>query len=341
MTRSDAENGSVESPPVGEQWETRHRDDFAAHLMRWYPGGIQNFSFDGPTGEFRARVSTFALEDLRLVQFSNSGAGFDFFVPDTMSIDIPIGGNTVYATRKAAVTSEPGKSITQYGEQVRVRTAPGYAGLVLLVSDSALLRQANVLMGTDRITALQDLGGGAAVIDMRKGPGTLLTRHAFHAFNEAEALSQEGLGALIRSETYAHLTNLVLVTALPKLREQLAEPAKWPGTQTIERARECLAARSSEPVRIAELANELGTSMRALQIVFRRHLGLSPRQFLFQCRLHTARDRLLGAPAGATVTSIAMECGFSNLGAFAARYHMTFGELPSETLRRRQRAYSG
>jgi transcriptional regulator GlxA family with amidase domain len=37
------------------------------------------------------------------------------------------------------------------------------------------------------------------------------------------------------------------------------------------------------------------------------------------------------------VSSIAIDCGFVNLGLFASRYRRTFGELPSQTLARNRR----
>jgi AraC-like DNA-binding protein len=51
-------------------------------------------------------------------------------------------------------------------------------------------------------------------------------------------------------------------------------------------------------------------------------------------RLQRARRMLIEAKPGATVTAIALTCGFSNHGHFAKDYHDEFGELPSDTLRK-------
>jgi len=41
-----------------------------------------------------------------------------------------------------------------------------------------------------------------------------------------------------------------------------------------------------------------------------------------------------GAARGAAgVTKVALDCGFSHLGRFAAQYRAQFGELPSQTAR--------
>ena len=107
-----------------------------------------------------------------------------------------------------------------------------------------------------------------------------------------------------------------------------------PGTVYIRRACEMIRARVSEPIRIAELAEELGVSPRYLQSGFRRHLGTTPHQFLRDCRLDEAHRMLSTAPPGSTATAIAYDCGFGHLGEFAQYYRSRFGEKPSETMRR-------
>jgi transcriptional regulator GlxA family with amidase domain len=51
-------------------------------------------------------------------------------------------------------------------------------------------------------------------------------------------------------------------------------------------------------------------------------------------RLERARNLLLKPDDTASVTGIALLCGFSNLGHFANAYRNRFGELPSQTLHR-------
>ncbi|MEK1895418.1 MAG: helix-turn-helix domain-containing protein [Rhizobium sp.] len=55
--------------------------------------------------------------------------------------------------------------------------------------------------------------------------------------------------------------------------------------------------------------------------------------FARRVRLTQARDMLAAPASGTTVTSVAFDCGFGNLGAFARYYQTSYGELPSATLR--------
>ncbi|WP_207454339.1 helix-turn-helix domain-containing protein [Herbiconiux sp. SYSU D00978] len=90
------------------------------------------------------------------------------------------------------------------------------------------------------------------------------------------------------------------------------------------------------PVTVADVALESGLSLRGLQSAFRKQMGMSPSEYLRHVRLHGARDELLQAGDGnaLTVESIALRWGFAHAGRFAAHYRSTFGEKPSETLRR-------
>jgi len=89
---------------------------------------------------------------------------------------------------------------------------------------------------------------------------------------------------------------------------------------------------------IGELALENGVADRTLRRSFQRYYGLSPVEYLRMRRLHQARSLLrVGCPDETTITKIAFELGFWDLGRFAGAYRELFGELPSATLRSRVR----
>ena len=61
---------------------------------------------------------------------------------------------------------------------------------------------------------------------------------------------------------------------------------------------------------------------------------MGPIRYLTLRRMHLARRALLGAdPSKATVTQIATDYGFWELGRFSVAYRALFGESPSDSLR--------
>jgi AraC-like DNA-binding protein len=87
---------------------------------------------------------------------------------------------------------------------------------------------------------------------------------------------------------------------------------------------------------VGSLASAAGLSSRTLSRVVRREFGLSPMALVRQLRFAQARADLAAAHPRATVTTVALDCGFSHLGRFSVEYVRRFGERPSETLRRAQ-----
>jgi AraC family transcriptional regulator, ethanolamine operon transcriptional activator len=86
---------------------------------------------------------------------------------------------------------------------------------------------------------------------------------------------------------------------------------------------------------VAEMALESGVPERTLRTAFHRCYGLAPIEYLRVVRLHSAQQLLLSScPDQTTVTQVAFELGFWDLGRFAGAYRKLFGELPSVTLRK-------
>jgi AraC family transcriptional regulator, ethanolamine operon transcriptional activator len=83
-------------------------------------------------------------------------------------------------------------------------------------------------------------------------------------------------------------------------------------------------------------------SERALEYAFKEVMGLTPVAHLVRLRLHRVRQALLGATHGSTtVSAVALDWGFWHFGEFSRAYKGCFGELPSDTLRRKPAAAEG
>jgi AraC-like DNA-binding protein len=104
---------------------------------------------------------------------------------------------------------------------------------------------------------------------------------------------------------------------------------------TLRRAVAYIDTHAGEPVTLADIAAAAGTTGRAVQVAFRRHLGTTPTGYLRRVRLDGAHRDLRAADpaAGATVAAIAARWGFSPVARFTRLYHQQYGTPPSHTLR--------
>jgi len=102
------------------------------------------------------------------------------------------------------------------------------------------------------------------------------------------------------------------------------------------RFQEYLEAHSDRPLYLPEICESIGVSERTLRGVCEEHLGMGPIRFLALRRMHLVQLALSRAEASSvTVTRIATDHGFWELGRFSVAYRALFGEMPSETLRRK------
>jgi AraC-like DNA-binding protein len=103
----------------------------------------------------------------------------------------------------------------------------------------------------------------------------------------------------------------------------------------VSRFEEYLEAHPNMPLYLLEMCAAIGVTERTLRIACERHLGMGPIRYLALRRMNLARRALLRAVSSTTtVTRIATEHGFWELGRFAVSYKALFGETPSVTLQR-------
>jgi AraC family ethanolamine operon transcriptional activator len=88
----------------------------------------------------------------------------------------------------------------------------------------------------------------------------------------------------------------------------------------------------THPIYSAELAKQIGVSVRTMQDAVKQYRGMSLHRYLRLRRLWLVRKRLI--EGSQSVKTCALAFGFWHLGEFSKSYHLQFGEAPSETLAR-------
>jgi transcriptional regulator GlxA family with amidase domain len=89
------------------------------------------------------------------------------------------------------------------------------------------------------------------------------------------------------------------------------------------------------PLYLPEICAAIGAAERTLRVACEQHLGMGPIRYLALRRMHLVRRALSrAAPSRTTVTRIATDYGFWELGRFSVNYRALFGETPSATLQR-------
>ena len=126
-----------------------------------------------------------------------------------------------------------------------------------------------------------------------------------------------------------------LAACLSSAEDHKPVPGSRRRDRIMKRFFEVLVANPEGVLHLAEMCATVGVSTSTLTACCNEAVGMSPHRFLRIRQLNLARQALARADARATtVTEVATEHGFWELGRFAVAYKALFGERPSETLGR-------
>lgn len=161
--------------------------------------------------------------------------------------------------------------------------------------------------------------------------GVLQSLVAFH--DSLRALAPDVSARLARSLEETILTTLLSVFP-HSLREDFLRPASPCAPYYVRRAEEFVRAQPGRPITLEDLVAAAGVSARTLHYGFRRFRDTTPLAFVKDCRLELAHRLLQEAdPGTASVTGIALECGYVSPSRFSSDFRRRFGITPSAKLR--------
>jgi AraC-like DNA-binding protein len=146
------------------------------------------------------------------------------------------------------------------------------------------------------------------------------TPDLFAAAEVVRALEQQLVYTLVKCLTEGTVSTMTTGT----LRHDLI----------VARFEEFLEANPNTPLYLTEVCAAIGAAERTLRIACEEHIGMGPIRYLTLRRMHLVRRALLRADSSTTVTRIATDHGFWELGRFSVAYRELFGETPSVTLKR-------
>ncbi|MBB2930612.1 anthranilate 1,2-dioxygenase regulatory protein AndR [Paraburkholderia silvatlantica] len=223
-------------------------------------------------------------------------------------------GRTVRVDARQGVIRAP-------GEPFSARLSPGCEQMVLRIEPEAL-------GGDDALVGASDAG----LVQFTSGAMRAWQQQLKLVASSPELLASACANAKVGAHVESLLINLLTAgpfdVPAPRVR-QAVMPA------FIRRAEDEMIARLATPLSLAELAAAVGVPVRTLCAGFLRFRQTSPIQYLRQLRLDHARQTIRATAAHVRIADIALDCGFTHFGRFAQSYRERFGELPSQTVRKR------
>lgn len=212
-----------------------------------------------------------------------------------------------------------------------------FNGVIFTVSPKRILDTASAMAGLEAPAAEMK----AHIVEARqmhlgqaeRSAAILGLRHALDLFdipNRSPADLAESLGV----EDVMH--RCIALMLFPWLLEGDSEdartrPSREEKTENIE---DFLMANLGSRITLTQIEQRFRLSRRTLQQAFRAKHGCGPMQWQRRQRLRYARKRIFDRDRqAASVSSIAQECGYTNLSSFSRDFKELFAVSPSEYLR--------
>lgn len=164
-----------------------------------------------------------------------------------------------------------------------------------------------------------------------------------YRFDEIESLMSlvallcvEAESASGTPQMFGHYNRVVAGKLLTLMKHNLTLDLPSLQAGSFDRIAEYIEENIKQDIAIEKLAQVARMSLRSLYLLFERHVKTTPKCYIKQRKLEKVHA-ILTNPLHAVpnVTAVALDYGFTHLGRFSECYKAAFGELPSDSLKRR------
>ena len=259
------------------------------------------------------------------------------FIPSLSRSDywlqLPLHGQMDARIGSHAVDCNPHRAavVSPVHQKCRFISNPDSARIQLALNQALLVGQLTALLGEAPRLPLDF----APALDLSSGYGQSLARYVLMAALDLDQPDSVLLNPIMMSMFEQLITTGLLLSHQHNHSAALRGRDRSIAPRDVKRAIDYLQANLDAPVTLADLVAAAGVPGRTLLKHFRDSKGMSPMRYLRNARFLEARQALLAAQPGDSVTAIAMKYGFAHMGRFSVEYRKRFGESPSDTLRQR------
>ena len=295
---------------------------------------VHDLAVQSGSQDWRIDINAMSLGEGRVIATRGSAfqlSGEDdglvrLFVPLRKKIEIRMGSQSCFVLPGSALVASRGALSRLYGE--------GASILIAMFPHAMVSNALECFSGENR----QPEGGQSL---FRHGPALDMARRYLLSMVDTIDGSSD---VMVRVPRFWRAQEELLLLHLAQV---VASPGhdkggrKGPSSSLLGRAVAFIHAHLSDDIGSMAVAQAAGCSLRNLQLLFRKEHGRTITAFIRDLRLRAARERLLESKGAASVTAVALECGFSHLSDFARHYREAFGETPSGTAHKARVRMSG
>ncbi len=291
-------------------------------LMRSFRPGLAGFAAESSGTAWHARVDVLTLPGIRVAAQRTAGYRFSG-TADSLYFSTMLRGSVELTRRNQTQAPGAGMVIPHVNDDVSLRIGAGYQGVAISCRREAFADACADFCTEDPGLLLRAAEAAPERLDFSRYVQNVRWLNGLIGCGDSSLLADARFlgeaGEVLLASLAGAATSRLPLGSTPRARRHLARAIAY------------IDAHFAEDLRIGAIALAAGCSIRLLQDQFRAVEGRSILQYITARRLAHARRLLLHGQGGHSVTSAALESGFSHFGLFAQHYRAAYREVPSAT----------
>lgn len=327
--------------PFGNQgaMSSSQLGSLSSALTNVLPGDF-DISILGPAARFRHKTVVIRAGQLPIAATATTPISVQRSEVPYATLRIPISGSCTYKLSNGRCIEQAGRTaVLLSGKAREAETSGVYASTHLLLDSDRLLATAQAMAGSnsqanaDRFEVNRD-----REISLQQGPVCFDAIFRAHfALLDAFVAHPAALALQAVDDLIYRSVVMLLSPAILNADEGSSRLPMSVERRTLNTVCDYIKAHIDESITLTRLEQISGFSRRTLQYAFLRHFACTPMQWVRERRLELARALLTHSECNASITQVALTCGFSISGLFSQYYVVRYGERPSATLERCRR----
>lgn len=296
---------------------------------------LQYYEAIGPALEFRQKSATATINGLKLTAGVSTPVRIDVSANADSTLMVPLAGNCTTLIGGRPISWHAGQHALFLPSIARGGHCSTRSVLLLDVKLDRVQQAARAMLGLEAQAGVDFRPHQERQIDLQ-ADGIDYAAVLQHLCGIIDALGGDAAMAAASLKLDDQFYRVMALMLHPGLMRGEVLRRHAPGDGALDSLCDYVTSRLGAPLSLTDMELFSGLSRRTLQYAFQKRFGVTPMQWVREQRLLHARDLLVRAGADVSVTRVALQCGFVNVGAFSGAYHQRFGEYPSATLRMRR-----
>lgn len=310
----------------------KHFAEGASRLFELEEVGVAKSAETG----FQGKLSFVSINSVTASAYSSTALKYIGKGLDDYFVDIKARGSASVTTKNRSLSYGEGQVALFAPFQPTFVDASLHSSAIFKISGSRLQETIDAINPESRAESLENITEKAPLVAPINGKVSPLQlfRAVFSLVDECQS-NPDILGRLNVDDIIYRTIAFALFPQLFIKDDELSLRKVNRSAKIVDKICDLIKQNPSRWISKSEMESTTNVTGRAIQLAFQKRYGVSPMDWQRQEKLRRARDVFLRSNKFEKISSLAYDLGFTSPTKFSAYYKQLFGELPRETIKKR------